>query len=338
MYTKILVTGGAGFIASNFIRYIFEKYDDYYIVNLDKLTYAGNLHNLKDAEKNPRYKFIKGDICNKKAVEEIFRNEKPEFVVNFAAATNVDQSIINPEVFTETNVIGVHILLEAARKSGIKRFLQISTDEVYGSADENKFKETDNISPNNPYSSSKAGGDLLAKSYYNTFGLPVVITRSSNNFGCFQFPEKLIPFFITNLLEDKKVTLYGDGSNIRDWIYVMDNCKGIDTVLHKGKVGEVYNIGGGNEKSNLEVTKIILSEIGKNEAYIEYVKDRPGHDFRYALDSGKINKLGWEPQHDFDAAIRETVGWYKKNESWWKRIKAKKQFRNYREQLKKVLK
>ncbi|MFA6097240.1 MAG: dTDP-glucose 4,6-dehydratase [Candidatus Paceibacterota bacterium] len=336
--TKILITGGAGFIASNFIRYILEKYDDYSVINIDKLTYAGNLYNLRDVERDPRYKFIRGNICNKKAIEGIFKREMPELVVNFAAATNVDQSIIEPEVFTETNVLGVHILLEAARKFGIKKFLQISTDEVYGSADEHKFKETDNISPNNPYSSSKAGADLLARSYYNTFGLPVVVTRSSNNFGSFQFPEKLIPFFITNLLENKKVTLYGDGSNIRDWIYVLDNCIGIDIVLHKGNVGEAYNIGGGNEKSNLEVTKLILQETGKDESFIEYVKDRPGHDFRYALDTTKTRKLGWEPKHDFEEAIIQTVSWYRNNGSWWKRIKSKKQFKNYKKQLKGILK
>lgn len=309
---KLLITGGAGFIGSNFIHYTLRHHKKDEVVNLDKLTYCGNLENLRDIEKDPRYKFIKGDICNEKLVEKIFQKEKPDFILNFAAETHVDRSIKNPKAFIKTDIFGTHVLLDTAKRYGVKRFLQISTDEVYGSIKKGKFKEIDPLMPNSPYAASKAGADLLVRAYFKTFGLPVLITRSSNNFGPCQYPEKLIPLFITNILRGKKVPLYGTGLNVRDWIYVLDNCAGIDIVLRKGKIGEVYNIGGGNEKTNLEIAKIILKELGKDETWIEYVKDRPGHDFRYALDTGKIRKLGWEPKYSFEKAIRETIRWYKK--------------------------
>ena len=317
---KLLITGGAGFIGSNFIHYTLKHHKKDEVVNFDKLTYCGNLENLRDIEKNPRYKFIKGDICDAKLVEKVFQKEKPDFILNFAAETHVDRSIKNPKNFTQTNVLGTHTLLEALRKYNIKKFLQISTDEVYGSIKKGKFKEIDSLLPNSPYAASKAGADLLVRSYYKTFNLPILITRSSNNFGPYQYPEKLIPLFITNILQGKKVPLYGTGLNVRDWIYVLDNCAGIDIVLRKGKIGEIYNIGGGNEKTNLEIAKIILKELGKDESWIEYVKDRPGHDFRYALDTRKIIKLGWKPKYSFEKAIKETINWYKTHQNWWKKL------------------
>jgi len=317
---KLLITGGAGFIGSNFIHYTLKHHKKDEVVNFDKLTYCGNLENLRDIEKNPRYKFIKGDICDAKLVEKVFQKEKPDFILNFAAETHVDRSIKNPKNFTQTNVLGTHTLLEALRKYNIKKFLQISTDEVYGSIRKGKFKEIDSLLPNSPYAASKAGADLLVRSYYKTFNLPILITRSSNNFGPYQYPEKLIPLFITNILQGKKVPLYGTGLNVRDWIYVLDNCAGIDIVLRKGKIGEIYNIGGGNEKTNLEIAKIILKELGKDESWIEYVKDRPGHDFRYALDTRKIIKLGWKPKYSFEKAIKETINWYKTHQNWWKKL------------------
>jgi len=317
---KLLITGGAGFIGSNFIHYTLKNHKDDQIINFDKLTYCGNLENLKDIEKDKRYKFIKGDICNEKLVDQVFQKEKPDFVLNFAAETHVDRSIKTPKNFTKTNILGTHTLLEVSRKYNIKKFLQISTDEVYGSIKKGKFKETNPLLPNSPYAASKAGADLLVRSYYKTFKLPILITRSSNNFGPYQYPEKLIPFFITNLLQGEKVPLYGAGLNIRDWIYVLDNCAGIDVVLRKGKIGEIYNIGGGNEKTNLEIAKIILNELGKDETFIEYVEDRPGHDFRYALDTKKIKHLGWKPKYNFEKAIKETIKWYKTHQNWWKKL------------------
>lgn len=317
---KLLITGGAGFIGSNFIHYTLKHHKKDEVVNFDKLTYCGNLENLRDVEKDLRYKFIKGDICDAKLVEKVFQKEKPDFILNFAAETHVDRSIKNPKNFTQTNVLGTHTLLEASRKYNIKKFLQISTDEVYGSIKKGKFKEIDSLLPNSPYAASKAGADLLVRSYYKTFNLPILITRSSNNFGPYQYPEKLIPLFITNILQGKKVPLYGTGLNVRDWIYVLDNCAGIDIVLRKGKIGEIYNIGGGNEKTNLEIAKIILKELGKDESWIEYVKDRPGHDFRYALDTRKIIKLGWKPKYSFEKAIKETINWYKTHQNWWKKL------------------
>ncbi|MCM8778396.1 MAG: dTDP-glucose 4,6-dehydratase [Candidatus Omnitrophica bacterium] len=316
---KILVTGGCGFIGSNFIRYILKKYPHYKIINLDKLTYAGNIENLRDIEKDPRYKFIKGDICDQRVVKKLLR--AVDIVINFASETHVDRSLQNAKNFLKTNFYGTYVLLEAARERKTKLYLQISTDEVYGSRKEGFFQENSPLNPSNPYSISKASADLLVLSYQRTYKIPVIIARSSNNFGPYQYPEKIIPLFITNLLENKKVPLYGDGSNIRDWLYVLDNISAIDLLLHKGKPGEIYNIGGGNFLSNLQLAKILLKLLGKKEDFIQYVPDRPGHDFRYALDSTKIRNLGWKPKHNFLSALKETVEWYKKNKSWWKPLK-----------------
>jgi dTDP-glucose 4,6-dehydratase len=323
MSKKIFITGGAGFIGSNFIHYILNKYQDYEILNYDKLTYAGNLDNLRDVEGDYRYRFVQGDICDLKLLENIFEKEKFDFIINFAAETHVDKSILNPHIFVETNVLGVNNLLEIVKKYGAERFLHISTDETYGSINEGSFYEDSNLSPNSPYSASKAGADLLVLAYYKTFNLPVLITRSSNNFGPYQYPEKLIPLFVTNLLEDKKVPLYGNGENVRDWIYVLDNCSGIDAVLHNGRFGEIYNIGGGNEKTNIEITKLILKSFNKGEDWINYVEDRLGHDFRYSLGIEKVKKLGWKPQYIFENALQETIKWYGENKKWWKDIKEK---------------
>ena len=316
---RILVTGGAGFIGSNFIRYILNKYPDYKIVNLDKLTYAGNLENLRDVEDNKNYSFIKGDICNKPLVKKIIA--KSDILVNFAASTHVDRSIEDASAFIKTNVYGTYTLLEAALNSKIKLFLQISTDEVYGSVLKGKSKENDALMPNSPYAASKAAGEHLVRSYCVTYKLPAIVTRSSNNFGPFQYPEKIIPLFITNLIEDKKVPLYGDGLNRRNWIFVLDNCSAVDTIIHKGKIGEVYNIGVSSEFPNIELTRRILRLMGKTEEYIKYVADRPGHDRRYALECSKILNLGWRPKYSFEKAIRITVTWYKNNREWWERLK-----------------
>lgn len=315
---KLLVTGGAGFIGSNFIRHILDKYADYSVTNLDKLTYCGNLENLKSISKNSRYEFVKGDIADAKLVEKLMR--KSNMVVNFAAETHVDRSISDTASFIRTNIFGTYTLLEAARKAGIKSFIQISTDEVYGSIAEGAFKEDDPLRPNSPYSASKASADMLARSYFVTFKLPVIITRSSNNFGPYQYPEKVIPLFITNALENKKVPLYADGSNVRDWLFVKDNCEAIDIVMHKGAYGEIYNIGAGREVANLELTCAILDILGKDKSLIKFVKDRPGHDKRYALDITKIEGLGWKPRHDFRFSLESTVKWYGENKSWWKSL------------------
>ena len=320
---KLLITGGAGFIGSNFIHHILRKYPNYEVINNDKLTYSGNLENLENVENQEKYKFIKCDICDSEKIDEIFQEEKPDFVINFAAETHVDRSILDPDAFVRTNFLGTHVLLEAVKKYGIERFLHISTDETYGSIDNGKFKEDDVLLPNSPYSASKASADLLARSYFKTFSLPVVITRSSNNYGPYQFPEKVIPLFISNILQEKKVPLYGTGMNVRDWIYVQDNCEGLDAVLHDGEDGEIYNIGGGNEKTNLELTQIILNELGKDDSHIEYVDDRLGHDLRYALDIEKARKIGWEPKHTFEDAIKKTINWYLENEDWWKKLQTK---------------
>ena len=329
---KLLITGGLGFIGSNFIRYILNKYKNYEVVNLDKMTYAANPENLRDIENDVRYKFVKGDICDKALVTNLVSSEKPDAIINFAAETHVDRSILEPEAFIKTDIFGTYTLLEAIKAHKIEKYIQISTDEVYGSIEKGKFTEESIIKPNSPYSSSKAGADLLVRAYFETYNLPVVITRSSNNYGPYAYPEKMIPLFITNLIEGKKVPLYGDGLNVRDWLYVLDNCSGIDVVLHKGKIGEVYNIGGGNEKTNKEITEIILKELGKDKNFIEYVKDRPGHDFRYALDSKKIKKLGWKPKYDFKKAIKETIEWYASNPDWWKKIKSGEYLEYYKKQ------
>ena len=316
---RILVTGGCGFIGSNFIRHILGKYKDYEIVNLDLLTYAGNPANLKDIENDKRYTFIKGDICDEKAAGKAMKDCC--MVVNFAAESHVDRSIKEPQNFIQTNFYGTYVLLETARKAGIDKFLQISTDECYGSIQEGSFTEGSPFLPNSPYSASKASADLLARSYYKTYKFPVLITRSSNNFGPYQYPEKVIPLFITNIFEDRKVPVYGDGLNVRDWLYVLDNCEAIDLVLHKGKVGEAYNIGGGTEINNLKLTELLLGILKKPESLIEFVKDRLGHDRRYSLDCAKIRKLGWKPAHGFEDALKETVAWYKNNKNWWMKLK-----------------
>jgi len=316
---KLLITGGCGFIGSNFIKYMFKKHPAYKIVNLDKLTYCGNPDNLRDIERDLRCTFIKGDICDKKAVESAIKS--CDAVVNFAAETHVDRSIEDASAFIRTNIHGVYTLLESAKKHNIKKFIQISSDEVYGSIRKGSFKETSLLHPNSPYSAAKAGGDHLALSYYTTFKLPVIVTRSSNNFGPYQYPEKVIPLFITNLLANKSVPLYGDGLNVRDWLYVIDNCDAIDLILHKGKIGEIYNIGGSFEVPNIELTKIILKFLGKTDKMIYYVADRLGHDRRYSLDSAKIKKLGWKPSKSFDTAMKETINWYRANTSWWQKLK-----------------
>ena len=323
----LLVTGGAGFIGSNFVRHILNKYKNYRIINLDKLTYAGNLDNLKDLKNNARHEFVKGDICDPRIVEKCA--SKVDAIINFAAETHVDRSIHEAGSFIETDVKGTYTLLEAVKKYKIKRYIQISTDEVYGSIKKGSFTEKSNIQPNSPYSSSKAGGDLLVKSYFVTYKLPVIITRASNNFGPYQYPEKIIPLFITNALEDRPLPLYGDGKNVRDWLYVLDHCEAVDAVLHKGKEGEVYNIGGGNEVQNVKLTAMILKHLGKPSSLIKPVEDRPGHDRRYSIDCSKIRKqLGWEPRADFEKELEQTVKWYKDNTWWWKKLKDA-QFRKY---------
>jgi dTDP-glucose 4,6-dehydratase len=318
----ILVTGGAGFIGSNFINYILNKRDDYFIVNLDKLTYAGNLENLKKSESKKNYKFIKGDITNSELVNFVFENYQIKYVINFAAESHVDRSILGSEVFFRSNVIGTNVLLETSRRYDVERFLQISTDEVYGSLGKRGlFTEQTPLSPNSPYSASKASADIMVQSFYHTYGLPVLITRCSNNYGPFQFPEKLIPLMILNSLRNKKLPIYGDGMNIRDWIYVIDHNKAVENVFENGKIGDVYNVGASNELPNIEIVKLILKNLNKGEELIEYVKDRPGHDRRYAIDSSKIqNELGWKPEYDFESAIDQTINWYLNNQSWWERI------------------
>ena len=321
---RLLVTGGAGFIGSCFVRHILKKHPDYKIINLDALTYAGNLDNLKDIEANPNYTFVHGNICDKKLVKDLIRES--DTVVNFAAESHVDRSISSPEIFIETNVKGTLNLLEASKELGVERYLQVSTDEVYGSLGESGyFYETTPISPNSPYSASKASADMLVRAYGETYNLPVLVTRCSNNYGPYQYPEKLIPFFILKLLRGEKVPVYGDGMNIRDWLYVYDHCEAIDRVLHKGRVKEVYNIGGHNEKTNLEITRIILKELGKDESSIEFVQDRLGHDRRYAISNDKITKeLGWKPSLTFEEGIKITIQWYLNNQDWIKNIENKK--------------
>ncbi|MDF2613510.1 MAG: dTDP-glucose 4,6-dehydratase [Clostridia bacterium] len=328
----ILVTGGAGFIGSNFIKLMLQKYPDYKIINLDVLTYAGNLENLKDIDGNQSYEFIKVDIRDREKIEEIFKNNNITSVVNFAAESHVDRSIEEPEVFLTTNIIGTQVLLDTAKKfwkvnpddkyckeykSGVK-FLQVSTDEVYGALGETgMFTETMPLMPNSPYSASKASADMIVRAYNETFDMPVNITRCSNNYGPYQFPEKLIPLMINNCLKEKDLPVYGDGMQVRDWLHVSDHCSAIDTVLHKGRNGEVYNIGGNNEKANIEIVKLIINTLGKSEELIKYVKDRPGHDRRYAIDNTKITKeLGWEPVYTFEQGMKETIQWYLENAEW----------------------
>ncbi len=323
---NILVTGGAGFIGSNFVRHMLKKEKKESITVLDSLTYASNPGAIKEFSKNKKFKFVKGDIRDARKVSSLMK--RADVVVNFAAETHVDRSIMGPEIFTLTNVAGTTALLEAARKHGVKKFIQISTDEVYGSIKKGKAKENDGLNPTSPYSSSKASADLIALSYYKTFGLPVVVTRSSNNFGPYQHPEKFIPLFITNALENKKVPLYGSGRNIRNWIYVEDNCEALRLVIKKGRFGNVYNIGGRTEKKNIDIARIILSLAGADKGLLKKVKDRPAHDFRYALSSAKIIKLGWKPKYSFKQAMGATIKWYAENRAWWKKMK-NREFSDY---------
>lgn len=330
----ILVTGGAGFIGSNFVRYMLHTHHDYSLINYDALTYAGNLENLESIENNPRYHFIKGDICDRDAVEKLFRQFKIDAVVHFAAESHVDRSILGPAIFVQTNVVGTQVLLDAAQKFSVEKFLHVSTDEVYGSLGaDGKFTEETPLHPNSPYSASKASSDLLVLAYCHTFAFPGVVTRCSNNYGPYQFPEKLIPLMIANALNNKPLPVYGDGMNVRDWLYVGDHCSALDVVLHKGKSGEVYNIGGNNEKKNIEIVKLILENLNKPESLIQFVKDRPGHDRRYAIDATKIaEQLGWKPAHTFENGIVETIQWYLDNKPWWQRIISGEYQRYYEQQ------
>lgn len=323
MSKKLLVTGGAGFIGNCFVRHILNKYPDYKVINLDALTYAGNIENLDDVKGNPNYQFVHGNICDKRLVRDLI--SQVDCVVNFAAESHVDRSITGPEIFIETNVQGTLNLLQASKELGVERYLQVSTDEVYGTLGKTGyFYETTPIQPNSPYSASKASADLLVRAYFETYKMPVLTTRCSNNYGPYQYPEKLIPFFISQLLKGEKVPVYGDGLNVRDWLYVYDHCAAIDTVLHKGKEGEVYNIGGHNEKTNMEITRIILDAMGKDESSIRYVEDRLGHDKRYAIDNEKIQtQLGWQPSVTFEEGIKLTIDWYLNNQSWMEQVAAK---------------
>lgn len=323
---KVLVTGGAGFIATNFMYYMVNKYPEYDFVNLDPLTYAGNYNNIKDLEGKPNYKFVKGDITDREFIDKLFEEEKFDWVVNFAAESHVDNSIKNPGIFLTTNILGTQVLMDASRKYGIKRYHQVSTDEVYGDLPLDRpdllFTEETPIHTSSPYSSSKAGADLLVGAYYRTYGLPITISRCSNNYGPYQFPEKLIPVVISKALNDEPIPVYGKGENVRDWIHVIDHNIGVDLILHKGKVGEVYNLGGHSERTNLDVVKTILKQLGKPESLITYVTDRPGHDLRYAIDSTKAEKeLGWDRTYTFEKGIEETVNWYINNQKWIEEIK-----------------
>lgn len=322
---KIIVTGGAGFIGGNFVHYMLGKYNDYQIICLDALTYAGNIETIEPVMDNPHFTFIKGDIADREFIYQLFEQKKPDIIVNFAAESHVDRSIENPGIFLQTNVVGTGVLLDACRKFGIQRYHQVSTDEVYGDLPLDRpdlfFTEETPIHASSPYSASKASSDLLVQAYHRTFGIPVTISRCSNNYGPYHFPEKLIPLMIANALADKELPVYGKGENVRDWLYVEDHCSAIERIIHDGKVGEVYNVGGHNEKTNLEVVQVILKELGKSEDLIHYVTDRPGHDMRYAIDPSKIKaELGWEPTTCFDEGIKKTIKWYLENEAWWKNI------------------
>lgn len=329
----IIITGGAGFIGSNFIFYMMKKYPDHRIICLDKLTYAGNLSTLAPVMDKPNFRFVKMDICDRRSVYHLFEEEHPDVVVNFAAESHVDRSIENPQIFLETNIIGTSVLMDACRKYGIKRYHQVSTDEVYGDLPLDRpdlfFTEKTPLHTSSPYSSSKAGADLLVGAYYRTYGLPVTISRCSNNYGPYQFPEKLIPLMMMNALEDKPLPVYGDGKNVRDWLYVEDHCKAIDLIIHKGTVGETYNIGGHNEMANIDIVKLILKELGKPESLITYVQDRKGHDRRYAIDPAKIHsELGWLPETKFADGIKKTIHWYLDNKPWWQNI-VSGEYQNY---------
>ncbi len=315
---KLFVTGGAGFIGSNYVRHVLGSTDDEITV-FDALTYAGNLENLDGLDTDPRFRFVKGDICDRAAVRDAMDGH--DVVVHFAAESHVDRSIVDPDTFVRTNCDGTNVLCDTARHLAVERFVHISTDEVYGSIDVGSFRETDRLGPRSPYSASKAGSDLIALSYHETYGLPVIITRSSNNFGPYQFPEKVIPLFVTNLLDGRKVPLYGDGMNVRDWCFVEDNCAGVDLVRREGVTGEIYNIGAGNELPNRELTMKILTLLGHDESMIEPVEDRLGHDRRYSIDCAKVRSLGWAPRRDLDEALEETVAWYRDNRTWWEKLR-----------------
>ena len=319
---KVLVTGGAGFIGSNFVQMILKNRPNYKVVNVDVLTYAGNLDNLKSIENNDNYKFVKADISDREAMDKLFEAEKFDWVINFAAESHVDRSIENPEIFIQSNIIGTQVLLDMAKTYGIKRYLQVSTDEVYGSLGETGyFTEESAITPSSPYSASKTSADMYVNAYYKTFGVPTLITRCSNNYGSYQFPEKLIPLVISNARAGKDIPVYGDGKNVRDWLFVEDHCDAILTVMEKGKIGEVYNVGGNNEIQNIDIVKLILNHLGKPESLITYVKDRLGHDKRYAIDAAKIKEdLGWEPKYRFEEAIKDTIDWYISNDDWLNNI------------------
>jgi dTDP-glucose 4,6-dehydratase len=333
---KYLVTGGCGFIGSNFIHMLLKKYgSDIEIFNLDKLTYAGNPENLKDIATKTNYHFIQGDICDSDVVDDLMK--KVDIVVNFAAESHVDRSIGKPDDFIKTDIFGAFVLLESARKNSIKRFIQISTDEVYGSILKGSFKETDVLEPSSPYSASKAGADRLAYSYFVTYNLPVIISRCSNNYGPYQFPEKLIPLFITNAMDDKKLPIYGDGQNVRDWIFVMDHCLAIDFLIHNAQNGQVYNIGAGEEQTNLEITDTILQTLGKPKDLMIYVQDRLGHDRRYSVETTKIQSLGWKPSYHFKEAMKETITWYMDNRWWWEKLKSGEYLKYYKEHYKREL-
>ena len=331
---NVLVSGGAGFIGSNFIRYMLRAHPDLRVVNFDALTYAGNLENLHEVATNPHYVFVRGDICDPAAVERVFRGYSIDTVVHFAAESHVDRSILGAGVFVRTNVLGTQVLLDAAKAATVDRFLHVSTDEVYGSlGPTGKFTESTPLHPNSPYSASKAGSDLLALAYNHTFGLPLIVTRCSNNYGPYQFPEKLIPLMIANALDEKPLPVYGDGLNIRDWLYVEDHCSAIDAVLGEGEIGQVYNIGGNNEWKNIDIVRLVLQLLNKSESLITFVKDRPGHDRRYAIDSTRIKlDLGWQPEHSFESGIQDTVKWYVANERWWRRVMTGEYRTYYRQQ------
>jgi dTDP-glucose 4,6-dehydratase len=319
---NLLVTGGAGFIGSNFVRYVLDKHPDYYVVVYDKLTYAGNLDNLLPVQDNARYKFLRGDIADREAVARALETNRIDTIVNFAAESHVDRSILNPDAFIQTDVVGVYVLLDQSRRQSVERFLHVSTDEVYGSIPVGAFREGDPLEPNSPYAASKAGGELMVRAYHVTYGLNAVVTRGSNTFGPYQYPEKLLPLFITNAIDGDPLPLYGDGMQVRDWLYVEDHCSGIDLVLHEGEPGGVYNLGGENERHNIDLIRQMLAIMNKSESLIQHVEDRLGHDWRYALDNGKIRSLGWRPSIDFEAALEETINWYIMNEWWWRKIKS----------------
>jgi dTDP-glucose 4,6-dehydratase len=328
---RLLVTGGAGFIGANFVQYMLGKYPDYFIVVYDKLTYAGNLDNLKPVEKNPRYAFVRGDICDAPIVEQAIREHKIDAIVNFAAETHVDRSIMDADAFIQTDVYGTYVLLEAAKKFGL-RYHQVGTDEVYGWVEKGSSKETDNLLPRSPYAASKASADMLIYSYFITHNVQVTLTRGANNIGPYQYPEKAVPLFVTNLIDNLPIPLYGDGKQQRDYQFVLDHCEAIDLVLHKGNIGEAYNVGTGHETYNIDMARAILRILGKPESLIQHVADRPGHDRRYSLDVTKLRGLGWEPAHDFESALKTTVEWYVQNEWWWRKLKSGEYNEYYKKQ------